>query len=70
MRAQFYKTFYGRNLRVFIKSWNVCAVFENNGLDWKGVPGTKTLAYYEHSLITLLKIFYDIRPRLFLRPVL
>ncbi len=28
--------------------WLAAALFTNIRLDWKGLPGTNTLAYYEH----------------------
>ncbi len=35
----------------------------NIRLDWNGLPGTDTLAYYEHSCITEEKKFYNIGTR-------
>jgi multisubunit Na+/H+ antiporter MnhE subunit len=31
---------------------------------WKGLPGTKTLAHYEHSQIMVVKIFITLCPGL------
>ncbi len=31
------------------------AVLANNRLEWKGLPGTNMLTYYEHSKITDVK---------------
>ncbi len=53
----YYKTFYGRNLWIFVTSWSFCpwqafkllALPTNIRLDWKGLPGTNILAYYENS---------------------
>jgi hypothetical protein len=62
-RAQCYKTFYGRILRIFEISWSVCpwqafpvksnvwgkpALFANIRLGWEGLRRTNTLAYYEY----------------------
>ncbi len=62
--GQCYKTFYGRKLhlsgaplqgRLMVSPTNI-------RLDWKGLPGTNALAYYEKSLLTTVKKFYNIRP--------
>jgi hypothetical protein len=36
----------------------------NITLDWKGRPGTNTVAYYEHSYITDAKSFIILAPAL------
>ncbi len=36
------------------------ALLANIGLGWEGMPETKRLAYYEHSLVTT--IFYNTGP--------
>jgi hypothetical protein len=33
-----------------------------NRQGWKGFPGTNTLAYYKHSLITVVKSFITLAP--------
>ncbi len=52
------KTIYGRKLRLFIISWRVSraplwgrllALPTNIRLGWKGLPGTKVLAYHEKA---------------------
>ena len=53
-RGQSYKTFYGRNLRIFVISQCVCP--------WKGLPKTKTQAYYENPYITAVKSFIGLAP--------
>jgi hypothetical protein len=35
----------------------------NIRLDWKGLPRTNTLAYYENQYITAVKKFYSTGPR-------
>ncbi len=44
-------------------------LLSNLRLDWKGLPGTKTTAYYEYSEITArgqgYKTFYNLKLRLF-----
>jgi hypothetical protein len=42
----------------------------NIRLDWKGSPGTNTLAYYENSEITVIKSFIAFVPGLFLDDVI
>jgi hypothetical protein len=39
------------------------ALSTNNRLGWRGMPGTNTLAYCEHSLILAVKCFmtFDLR---------
>jgi hypothetical protein len=51
------KTFYGRNLRLFIISYSVCpwqapALPAKTRLGWKGLQGTTTQAYYGNPYIT------------------
>ncbi len=47
VQGQSYKTFYDRNLQIFVISQRVCSwqVSTNIRLDLKGLPWTKTLAY-------------------------
>jgi hypothetical protein len=38
------------------------ALLTNIRLGWKGLPGTNTLAYYEHSQLTDVKRFITLDP--------
>jgi hypothetical protein len=41
-------------------SVRLLALSTNIRLGWKGLPGTNVLAYYEKSLLTAVKKFYNI----------
>jgi hypothetical protein len=42
--------------------FRILALLINIILDLKGLPGTNTLAYYDHELITALKSFSTLGP--------
>ncbi len=51
-----YKTFYGRNLRMFVIRYSVCPQ-QASLPNWKDLSGTNTIAYYKHLYITAVKSF-------------
>jgi hypothetical protein len=68
-RAQCYKTFYDRYLRRFVwvkrNTWKLLHSGKLRPylwLNWKGLLGTNTLAYYELSQITAVKSFIILCP--------
>jgi hypothetical protein len=66
-----YKTFYGRNLRIFVMSLECLSLAQalptNNKLGWRGLPETNTLAYYETPEITAVKSFIVQAPGAFFK---